>query len=271
MTQVADTAAPVTEDEDDEESGTSSPSRIDAYLPNRRDALYLLGGTLFGGLVGYEAAGFTSSQGAVAPDRVDSTVLTYKQARAALEEGNARYVAGQPLRPDQTLGRRAAVATEQHPFAAVLSCADSRVAPEVLFDQGLGDLFVVRSAGQVVDRAVLGSLQYGVEHLAPPLLVVLGHSGCGAVKATLEAVKTKAKASGTAIDDLVTAIKPAITEAEEIGTDEKSFLDVATALNVERVLEHLKADPVVGGAVAKRKLKVVGAVYDLATGSLDWL
>jgi carbonic anhydrase len=268
MTQVADTEAPV-DDEDDED--TPSGSGIDAYLPNRRDALFLLGGSLVGGLVGFEAAGVTAERAAVAPDRNDGTVMTYKQARATLEEGNARYVAGQPLRPDQTVSRRSALAAGQHPFVAVLSCADSRVAPEVLFDQGLGDLFVVRSAGQVVDRAVLGSLQYGVEHLEPPLLVVLGHSACGAVKATLEAVTTKAKASGTAIDDLVAAIRPSIVEAEEIGTDEKSMLDVAIALNVERVVESLKEDHVVGEAVAKRKLKVIGAVYDLATGTLDWL
>jgi carbonic anhydrase len=269
MTAATEAEAPVTDDEDDDTP--PSKSGIDAYLPTRRDAFYLLGGTLIGGLVGYEAAGVTAEKAAVAPDRNDAAVLTYKQARAVLEEGNARYVAGRPLRPDQTVGRRSALAAGQHPFAAVLSCADSRVAPEVLFDQGLGDLFVVRSAGQVIDRAVLGSLQYGVEHLGPPLLVVLGHSACGAVKATLEAVTTKAKASGTAIDDLVAAIKPSIIEAEEIGTDEKAMLDVAIALNVERVVDSLKEDHVVGEAVAKRKLKVVGAVYDLATGSLDWL
>ncbi len=270
MTATTTAEAPETDDEDDDTP--PSKSGIDAYLPNRRDALWMLGGTLLGGLVGFEAAGVSHGEAtATAPDRNDATVLTYKQARAVLEEGNARYVAGMPLRPDQTVGRRTALVAGQHPFAAILSCADSRVAPEVLFDQGLGDLFVVRSAGQVVDRAVLGSLQYGVEHLTPPLLVVLGHSACGAVKATLEAVETKAKASGTAIDDLVTAIKPSIIEAEEIGTDEKSMLDVAIALNVERVVESLKEDHVVGEAVAKRKLKVVGAVYDLATGSLDWL
>ena len=163
------------------------------------------------------------------------------------------------------------VAAGQHPFAAVLSCADSRVPPEVLFDQGLGDLFVVRSAGQVLDQAVLGSIQYGVEHLTTPLLVVLGHSECGAVKATIEAIETKAKPSGTAIDDLVTAIKPAVIEAEVIGAEEEKVVEVAISVNVERIVEALKQDHVIGEAVSKRTLKVAGAIYDLTTGEVDWL
>lgn len=299
------------------------------YLPTRREAIFLGVGGVLGGVLG--VAGGKRSAGPAAPlvgaDRDDAAELDYKQARQLLEEGNARFVAGAPTRPEQSLMRRAVVAEGQNPFAVVLSCADSRVPPEVLFDQGLGDLFVVRSAGEVVDRAVLGSLQYGVDHLATPLLVVLGHSGCGAVGATVDAVKEEAKAArkaaaaggaegeadgdaapsadgeahparagagavvvpaglsasgsaagggeeaqeGSAVGDLVAAIKPAVVEAGQIGTKDDDLLEVAIAVNVERVVESLKNDPVIGKAVSRRAVKVVGAVYDLATGEVEWL
>jgi len=268
MTASTDAAEAVAEETDDTEA--SSPSGVDAYLPNRREAIFLGVGGVLGGLLG---AGVMNKLNTpkLTPDRNDAAVPNSKQARELLEAGNARFVAGIPTRPDQSLARRAVVAGGQHPFAAVLSCADSRVPPEVLFDQGLGDLLVVRSAGQVVDKAVLGSIQYGVEHLGTPLLVVLGHSACGAVTATIEAIQTKAKPSGTAIDDLVAAIKPAVVEAEELGAEEDALLDAAIGINVERTVEALKSDHLVGKFVAKRTLKVVGAVYDLATGEVEWL
>ena len=123
----------------------------------------------------------------------------------------------------------------------------------------------------MVDKAVLGSLQYGAEHLKTPLIVVLGHTACGAVKATIEAVETKAKPSGTAIDDLVTAIKPAVVEAEEVGAEGEEMVEAAIGINVERVVEALKADALLGEFVAKRELKVVGAIYSLTTGEVEWL
>jgi carbonic anhydrase len=232
--------------------------------------LFLLGGgalgaALSGGTVWYQG------REAAPEERDDEENLSGREARERLEVGNARYVAGLPLHPDQSLLRRTGLAKGQHPFAAVLSCADSRVPPEVLFDQGLGDLFVVRSAGQVVDRAVMGSLQYGVEHLETPLLVVLGHSQCGAVKATVEAVRTKGKPSGTDIDALVEAITPAVHEAEEIGADEESLVSVSIDINVERIVESLKEAPLIGEGARMRTVKVVGAVYDLKSGHVDWL
>lgn len=270
MSAPTDTAEAATEDDEAGDTNASSKSGIDAYLPNRREAIFLGGGAILGGLLGAGGVSYAGGEH-VAPDRNDAAAPSSKQARELLVEGNARFVAGTPERPDQTLARRAIVAGGQHPFAAVLSCADSRVPPEVLFDQGLGDLFVVRSAGQVVDRAVLGSLQYGVEHLEIPLLVVLGHTACGAVNATVEAVETKAKPTGTAIDDLVAAIKPAVEEAGEIGAEGEDLVETVIGLNVERVSEALKSDPVIGEFVAKRSLKVVGAVYDLSTGEVEWL
>ncbi|MBK6874255.1 MAG: carbonic anhydrase [Kineosporiaceae bacterium] len=259
---------------DESEDSAKAPEgrfgAVQAYLPNRREAIFLAGGALVGALGGAGGVTFTTKTHVVA-DRNDADAPSTKQARELLEEGNHRFVAGTPEHPDQTAARRTIVATGQHPFAAILSCADSRVPPEVLFDQGLGDLFVVRSAGQVVDKAVLGSLQYGAEHLKTPLIVVLGHTACGAVKATIEAVETKAKPSGTAIDDLVTAIKPAVVEAEEVGAEGEEMVEAAIGINVERVVEALKADALLGEFVAKRELKVVGAIYSLTTGEVEWL
>jgi len=248
--------------------------RFTTYLPGRREALFLLGGSVLGASFAGGAWGATAvSAGAAdaAAERADDEKLTSRQALARLAAGNARFVAGTAVHPDQSVDRRAALREGQHPFATVLACADSRVAPELLFDQGLGDLFVVRSAGQVVDHAVLGSLQYGVGELETPLLVVLGHSRCGAVKATVEAIEKHAKATGTDIDALVAAIRPAVEEAEELGASEKNLLSVSIDMNVERVVENLKTAPVLAAAAKLRKVKIVGATYDVATGQVEWL
>lgn len=239
------------------------------YLPGRREALFLAGGLLLGGLGG---GGYTYLQHREVPppQRDDEEEISAKEAKERLETGNARFVAGTPIHPDQALTRREAVAEGQHPFAAILSCADSRVPPETLFDQGLGDLFVVRSAGQVVDHAVMGSLQYGVEHLGVSLLVVMGHSACGAVKATIETLDG-GEPTNTDVDALVAGVTPAVKEAEELGAEGEELLDVSIQINVEKIVEKLKVAPVIGEASSLREIKVVGAIYDLATGEVEWL
>lgn len=248
--------------------------KAEPYLPGRREALFLLGGGMLGagtmkvaGLFGGDAE--HAAHGAA--DRHDEETLSAKEARTRLIEGNERFVKGASVHPDMGLERRAELKKAQHPFATILSCADSRVPPELLFDQGLGDLFVVRSAGHVVDQAVLGSLQYGIAELGTPLLVVLGHSKCGAVKATIESIEKHAKPTGTSIDALVRAITPAVHEAEELGTSEEKMLGVAVDLNVELVAEHLKQAPVLAKASLTRQVKVLGAVYSVSTGEVEWL
>jgi carbonic anhydrase len=267
----AQDAAPAAPSQRTETSAASGiGGKFGAYLPARREALFLLGGGLLGGAV---AGGGTLLSQRPPADvvRDDAVEISAREGRERLEAGNKRFVSGELIHPDQTADRRAAIAASQKPFCAVLSCADSRVPPEVIFDQGIGDLFVVRSAGQVVDHAVLGSLQYGVEHLGVPLLVVLGHSQCGAVKATIEAIESKAKPSGTDIDALVTAITPAVHEAEEIGASESSLLGVSIDINVERVSEKLKQAALIAEAAALRKVKILGAVYSVKTGEVTWL
>ncbi|MFI7589293.1 carbonic anhydrase [Spongisporangium articulatum] len=170
-----------------------APGRFDPYVPDRRQALWLLGGAAAGLLLG--GGGVAWSKRSPATTRDDEESVSSREALDLLTEGNARFVAGHPARPDQSVERREAVAGGQSPFATILTCADSRVTPELLFDQGLGDLYVVRSLGPVLDEAVLGSLEYGVDTLGVPLLVVLGHTQCGIVNKAVDAVTKAAKSS----------------------------------------------------------------------------
>jgi carbonic anhydrase len=234
----------------------------------RRGALSLAGlGLLSAGL----AACGKGDHEVVVPERVDSTAIEPKAGKERLIAGNERYVEGTPAHPDQSLTRRKKLGQGQKPFVAVLSCADSRVPPEIVFDHGLGDLFVVRSAGQVLDRAVLGSLQFGVGELGIPLIVVLGHTKCGAVKATVEAMEKKSAPSGTDIDALVAAIIPSVKEAEEAGIEAADLVGAAIEFNVEAVVQQLESAKVLLAAQKKRELKILGAVYDVETGEVDFL
>src|SRR6266446_4921391 len=187
-------------------------------------------------------------------------------AFARLMEGNARYVAGQMSERDFSAGR-AARAQGQAPFAAILSCADSRVAPELVFDQGPGELFVVRVAGNFVNDDGLASLEYGVNFLGVPLIVVLGHSGCGAVSATIKVIQEGTVLPGH-LPELVGALKPGIEAA--IKKKPQNLLVEATTENVRHNVQRLQtADPVLKNVIAVGKLKVVGAYYDIASGKVS--
>jgi len=199
----------------------------------------------------------------------EPTVTNPDEALARLKDGAARFTAGSVRRPDQGVTYRTALAAGQHPFALTLSCSDSRVPPEIVFDQGLGDLFVARTAGQVVDHAVLGSIQYGIAELKIPLLVVLGHEKCGAVKATVEATEKKAAPAGNDIDTLVAAIKPAVEQAEK--DKAVDVVDAAVRNNVANIVAALGKEPILGAAVAAGSLRIVGARYDLDAGTVEFL
>lgn len=180
-------------------------------------------------------------------------------------DGNARYAANAPNERDFSAGRAARV-QGQYPIAAILSCADSRVAPELAFDQGPGDLFVVRVAGNIVNTDLLASLEYGVRFLGVPLIMVLGHTGCGAVDAAIKVLKTKAVLPGH-LPELITAIKPAVIVAEKTQTG--NLLDNAAAENVRRQVARLKTSPpIVQQLYVDRKIDIVGGMYDLATGRI---
>jgi carbonic anhydrase len=191
------------------------------------------------------------------------TSLTAAQALAKLKEGNARFVAHQLKHPDETIRRREELRESQHPFAIVLGCADSRAAPELIFDQGLGDLFTVRVAGNVSNPEVLGSIEYAVEHLEVPLIVVLGHERCGAVTAARDASVSGAEAPGH-LKSLVEDIRPAIAAAGG-----PSDLDAIVWANVRLVTaELLASEPFLKERVQAGKLQIIGARYDLDTGAV---
>ena len=182
-----------------------------------------------------------------------------------LMDGNARYAANAPSERDFSSGRAARV-QGQYPIATILSCADSRVAPEFAFDQGPGDLFVVRVAGNVVSPDLLATLEYGAQFLGVPLIMVLGHTGCGAVDAAIKVLKTKAVLPGH-LPELITAIKPAVIVAEKTQTG--NLLDNAVTENVRRQVARLKSSPpIVQKFYVGKKIDIVGGVYDLATGKI---
>jgi len=182
-----------------------------------------------------------------------------------LMEGNARYAANALNERDFTYGRAARV-QGQYPFAQILSCADSRVSPELLFDQGPGELFVMRVAGNIVSPDLLASLEYGAQFLGVPLIMVLGHSGCGAVDAAIKVLNAKAVLPGH-LPGLIAGIKPAVAAAEKMPSG--NLLDHAVAENVRRQVALLKTSaPIVQKAYAGKKIDIVGGVYDLATGKV---
>jgi carbonic anhydrase len=188
------------------------------------------------------------------------------QALQALLDGHKRYLTEQQAHPHQTARRRGEIAQHQDPFAVILGCADSRVPPEIVFDQGLGDLFVIRLAGQVLNDAVLGSVEYAVEHLGVSLVLVLGHESCGAVTAAIKAMEQESAVPGH-IESLVDAIKPAVARAQ---TQPGDLVDNAVRANVAMIVEQLKTTlPLLATHVQSGKLKIVGARSDLDDGVIE--
>ena len=202
---------------------------------------------------------------ALAP--TEGSVTNADEALQRLMEGNERYVANKSTDLNESQSRRAELAQGQNPFATIFSCVDSRVPPELVFDRGLGDLFVIRTAGHVIDNAVLGSLEFGVAELKIPLLMVLGHEKCGAVKATVEAVEKNATAEGD-INWLVEGIRPAV---EEVKSQSGDLLDNAVKANVTLTVERLKGSAILSEALEKSELQIVGGRYDLDTGMVEIL
>lgn len=185
-----------------------------------------------------------------------------------LMAGNARYAANKLHVKDFAAGR-AARAKTQHPIASILCCADSRVAPELMFDQVPGDLFVVRVAGNYLNPDALASLEYGVAVLGTPLVMVLGHSNCGAVKATIEELQSPKPLPGH-IWDITDAVRPGIANVVKAGGNDllERAIDANVDYNVSRVAS---AQPIIAEAVKSGRVRVVGAEYELATGKVRLL
>jgi len=198
---------------------------------------------------------------------VPSTTLTPDQALQLLKEGNERYVTDAPFRSAQGRDRRVELARGQAPFCVLVGCSDSRVPPELLFGRGLGELFIVRNAGNTVDTAALGSVEYGVGVLGCPLVVVMGHQNCGAVAAALDVVESNATFPGV-IGEMIQPIIPAVLS---VRGRPGNNLDNAVVANAERVASRLRAQsPILQDALEARRLRIVAARYDLNDGSVRW-
>lgn len=201
-------------------------------------------------------------------DPAPRNAITPQAALDRLMAGNARYAANRIDLKDFEAGR-AARAQAQHPIASILSCADSRVAPELIFDQGPGDLFVMRVAGNYLNADVLSSLEYGVAVLGTPLVMVLGHSQCGAIKAAIQEIQSPKPLPGH-IWDITDAVQPGISHVAKSGG--ANLLERAIDANVEYNVGRIAAaQPVVAEAVKSGRVKVVGGAYALATGKVRLL
>lgn len=207
---------------------------------------------------------------AAEPSAPPKTSLTPAQALAKMMEANRNFVTNRTNPAPIGVAQRLALAKGQAPFAALVGCADSRVGPEHLFGAGLGELFIVRTAGNYVDDAGYGSLAYAVAALGVPLIVVLGHERCGAVAAATELV-TDNKQLPPALTRMVQPILPAVVEARATQGD-RDLVDHAIHMNVKQVVRNLREtkEPLIGNPLEQGKLMIVGAYYDLDTGVVDF-
>ncbi len=199
------------------------------------------------------------------------TGVSADQALQKLLDGNKRYVESKMSAPDRSdASAREKLAQGQQPYAIILSCSDSRVPPEIIFDQALGEIFVIRVAGNVADPIVLGSIEYAAEHLGSPLIMVLGHERCGAVTAT---VNTKGEPEGN-IGAIIKAIQPSAKKAEEIskGKSAAELVECAVAVNAKAVAASLtEQSTILAHELKEGKIKIVTATYDLDDGKVTLL
>ncbi|GMA15937.1 carbonic anhydrase [Deinococcus metallilatus] len=192
-----------------------------------------------------------------------------EDAIQALMDGNARFFSGKATRPEADANQRRAQIMGQTPFAAVLACSDSRVPVEIVFDQGLGDLFVVRVAGNVVGESVLGTLEYATEHLTVRLIVVMGHEGCGAVAAAL-LPEEQLEREPESLRHLIARIQPCVKTLPPI-RDKKARMREAVLNNVRCQVHDLRQQPVIQAAEARGQIRVIGAFYEIGSGAVDFL
>jgi carbonic anhydrase len=200
---------------------------------------------------------------------VPSRPSTHQEALARLSEGNRRFVQGRPIYGKTSPQVFVELRESQRPFAVILGCSDSRVPPELVFDQSFGDLFVIRLAGNIIAPGVAGSIQYAYQHLGTSLLVVLGHDGCGAVKAALDARFHRAK-QPERIQQLIDLIDPGL-EGIDPGQSAAEQMEAAVAANVRWSMHQVIQAAEARQALRERDVLIVGAVYELATGKVRWL
>ncbi|KAF1085676.1 Carbonic anhydrase [Sporotomaculum syntrophicum] len=195
------------------------------------------------------------------------TIASGDEAKQLLIDGNKRFMQAKQANLDLGSTKRTALLKGQKPFAAILSCSDSRVPPELIFDQGLGDLFIIRNAGNIIDPVSLGSIEYAIEHLQVPLLVVMGHQNCGAVTATVEG----GEATGS-ISAIVKRIAPAVEKAKAgKNMSKEELIEKSIKENIKATIRIIERSPILEHVLANGKLTIVGAEYHLVSGEVQWL
>lgn len=195
--------------------------------------------------------------------------LSAPEALEELTKGNRRFVEEVVERPRADRMRRIELAKGQKPFATIITCADSRVPVELLFDQGLGDLFVIRVAGNIADDAILGSVEYASMFLGVNLVVVMGHRSCGAVSAAVDYLNTDGAATGTHIDALIDAIRPAVRAVESDGDED--LVERSVRMNATMVAAEVRTSEPVLADLAEQGVTIQPAYYDLESGEVSWL
>lgn len=235
------------------------PEKISpAFSLSRRDLMKAGAVTALSSLT---MTGAFSARAADAPNAIPAS-----EALARLMDGNARYVANMPEKRDFS-ANRPSLMKAQYPIASILSCSDSRVAPELAFDEDPGELFVMRVAGNVISPNLLATLEYGVKFLGTPLVIVMGHTGCGAVSAAIDVLKNKTELPGH-LPGLISAIEPAVIKAKASGTDD--LLNRSVVENVRDQVANLKTSaPIISKFYDDKKIDIVGAVYNLKDGQVS--
>ena len=255
-------------------------------LKSRPAAFFVIATTVLGAIAtgifppSFVGAGERVAASKVATSTSGTQKISADQALEILKAGNKRFVAGKPRHPHETPKWRHRLTTGQKPIATILGCSDSRVTPELIFDEGLGDLFVIRVAGNIVDEDVTASIEYAVEHLDTHLVVVLGHENCGAVTAALESDPANTVDNAKPhhhepreLQSLVSRLHDHLFEHCEGEPDVESDTNISTAVckNVMCSCRHLHACGDLEGCMERHQVKLVGAIYDLDTGKVRWL
>lgn len=199
-----------------------------------------------------------NSGGTSEPERIQ--VSSAEEALKELEEGNEQFISGNTAKLRADLQENG-----QTPYAVIITCSDSRVAPEVLFNTTMGELFTIRTAGNVVDQFEIGSVEYGAEHLGAPLIVVMGHSNCGAVSAAVSG-----EAEGF-IQNIIDEIMPSVEAAKETETDEDAVSALAENLNIQHTIQKLRTSTILSELESEGKIKIIGAKYDIKDGTVEFL
>jgi carbonic anhydrase len=220
-------------------------------------------------VAGILGVGLATSRLGVAAEAPEPPPRTAEEALARLKDGNRRFVEGKTRRAHESANWRKMLVAGQHPFVTLMCCSDSRVPPELVFDQGFGDLFVIRVAGNVIAADVLGSIQYAVRHLETRLLVVMGHEECGAVTAAVESHDGKGR-EPKYIEALIKLIEPGLTKLPR-NLNKEARISAAVEANVRWSVKQLAELPEGRGAMGKREITFAGAVYELGTGSVRFL